>query len=503
MAVTASAELINTEVGGLIRIRGRYWENTYDTILTTPGAVRIPSFFMEGRPIGPFGANSRYDWDSKGNDRDYIEQSTRLNVRATFSNDVTAFIELKGYEIWGKNDFRSDYRTGADFSTDTVGDIDIFQGYIATKDTFGIPLQTKIGRQEFQIGKGWLVSSRQGIVDRSFDGIRFTYDVEPFLLDAFWSKLDENFATEEDGDVDLYTVSGTYSGIEGVDLSAYWFEIRDARSLNDTNFTWFPEMIENWVGVDDYDATTLHTFGLRANGKHGAWDFDAEAAYQTGDASTYGILFKPYLYGDDGAEFDSWAGDAEVGYTFDMSWSPRVYLGGAYFSGEDNRDLSFAEWLSPFDRPDASISFVRPLSAMSYSYILDQHKGMTNFHQFRAGVATKPAENIEATLEAGYYRVNEPFDLPRYTSFGGYRIPWTSSFPFLTQESDPELGVVTQLRVKYDYSEDLAVTFFWEHLFAGDGLDEGSFVYRNGLEFNGGTDTQDANYYAFDMALKF
>jgi len=74
----AVAELQNVEVGGSIRIRGNY-----------------------------------FDMDSLGK-MSYIQQRTRLNVKADFTQDVSAFIELDSYDAWGE-DFRSWYLCGNDF----------------------------------------------------------------------------------------------------------------------------------------------------------------------------------------------------------------------------------------------------------------------------------------------------------------------------------------------------------------------------------------------------
>src|SRR5690606_19427375 len=128
--------------------------------------------------------------------------------------------------------------------------------------------------------------------------------------------------------------------------------------------------------------------------------------------------------GDDGAEFDTWATDLEVGYTFDnMPWSPRVYVGGAYFEGQDNRDLSFFEWVSPFNRPDASVSFNRLFPGKPYSAILEIGQDMSNFWQVRLGATARPADALTLGLQAAYFAVDESFDEPLSFSLGGWKVP--------------------------------------------------------------------------------
>src|SRR5690606_28795569 len=122
-------------------------------------------------------------------------------------------------------------------------------------------------------------------------------------------------------------------------------------------------------------------------GTLGAFDFEAEAAYQFGDAGQVGFLFRPFTYGDDDAEFDGlWGANLELGYTFNMAYSPRVFIGGAYLDGEDNRDLTFWEWLNPFDWHDASVSFNRLFSNWEYSEFLE-NSDLSNVWVARAGVS--------------------------------------------------------------------------------------------------------------------
>ena len=74
---------------------------------------------------------------------------------------------------------------------------------------------------------------------------------------------------------------------------------------------------------------------------------------------------------------------------------------------------------------------------------------------------------------------------------------------FWTRQADDSIGVTTHVWAQYDYTEDLYFRAGWEHLFTGGGLEDGSFLHRNGLQFSGGTDDDDADYFYFDTGLKF
>jgi len=526
-AVPALAELQNVLVGGQIRIRGNWYSAE-----TTAGAPfgRNPIFqwpwTWSSRPNvngllglrwaaqpGRFAVGSPYAWDDRGNNNAFVEQRTRLNVRADFTDQVSAFVELDSYDVWGE-DFRSNYITGVDARAWTGDDVEVYQAYIEAKEMFGYPLHMRIGRQELKFGSGWLIDTNDTAsyyFGRSFDGLRLGYATDLFSVDAVWAKLAENSPIEEDSDVDLYGVYGSYLGIEDITLDAYWFLVRDGLARKDTNTAFLASWIEDLFGVDDYDPTYLHTIGLRGAGTIGAFDFEAEAAYQWGDAGSVGALFagagRLSPYGDDEAEFSGWAGNLELGYTFDMAWTPRVFLGGAYFDGEDNRDLNFWQWLGavacPYWSVDSSVSFNRLFSNWEYSPILD-NGNLSNMWLARGGITVNPTESLKWTVSATYFQTLEAYEShwPVFSLFGT-RVVLFPNMSFWSKENSDDLGWEVATSLKYAYSEDLSFEVGYTHLFTGDGLAEGNFNQLNGLGFNGGIGDDDADYAYFETKVSF
>ena len=482
---------------------------------TSPGnrQVRWPGFFLPTRAIGDSTGGqsvvSPYSWSDTSNDVAVVQQYTRLNVRGDFTNDVSAFVELDSYARWGR-DFRSNYITGFDFrNTPSFNDVDLYQGYIEARNMFGYPVRMRIGRQELSFGSQWLVGPGGGgtyLSKRSFDGIRLTYDTDQATVDIWWSKLAENSPLEQDGDIDFYGVYGTYKGIENVTLDAYWMLIRDGRRLNDTNFAWFPEFVEDAFNIDNYDVTNLNTIGLRGAGTYGALDFNLEAAYQFGNADQIGFNFKPFNYGDNHASFDgTWGANAEAGYTFDVVYKPRVYVGATYFGGEDNRSISFWDWVNPFDRPQASVSFNRLFSANQTSVFLDARASanLSNVFILRGGVKANPTEATEVTLNLSYFESVGDFSAPRHFNVGKFRVPIAPALSFWDEKNSSDLGLEIDLTGVYRYSDDLSFKAGYSHLFVGDGLAEGNYNAFNGLGFNGGRDSHDADYVFFETAITF
>jgi hypothetical protein len=380
---------------------------------------------------------------------------------------------------------------------------------------WGLPLGMRIGRQEIQLGSEWLVGNNDTAAfyaGLSFDAIRAWYTLDALRIDAIYSKLADNsgVTNEEDGDIDMYALYGTYSGIDDISIEAYWIYIRDARQVEETigvGFIQPLEWVEGFFGVDDYDTTQFHTVGLRGAGTvMGAIDFEAEVAYQFGDAATTGALFSPGLYGDDDASYDAFGVNLEVGYTIDMNWQPRVYLGVAYMEGEDNRDESFLDWVAaiafPWNEPDASVSFNRIFSDWEYSEFIE-NTDLSNVLILRGGVSANITESLEAKLALSYFQADESFDAPVtfIVPILGTRF---TPLPFWTTSNDDDLGWELGLYLTYSYSEDLTFEVGYAHFFTGDGLDaEGSFVNFNGLGFLGGVENDDPNYFYVETRLSF
>lgn len=503
VAATAAAELQHVTIGGEIRIRARYRDQFTDG--PSPRFV-APASLFPGRALGSgAGILSRFDFGNDNRSQDFLEQRTTLNVTADFTDRIRAFMEMEYYRRWGR-DFRSNYITGADFQRSSAGDVQLIQSYIEANDFLIDDLRLRIGRQQLTLGRGFLISNKSSSLrSTEFDMIRFTYAPErPYEFDAYWGLLAENSAIEQDEDVTIAGLYGTYHFTDWISGSAYWNLIRDARSINDTNFIAPVEWLEDALGVDNYDPSYLHTIGMRLWGEYGKFDYDFDLGYQFGDADVIGSGFKPFgVYGDDGAEYDNIGLDAELGYNFEMKHLKRAYLGFALYEGEDNRSISFAEWLNPFDRPEASVSWNRHFPAWKYSNFFDNVFSFSNFMQVRAGVEYEITDAVSGELGLEYYWADETFDFPWSVDIGGYRVPIAPGLSFLTDEGSDDLGLVTAVGFRYDYSADLSVRLRWEHLFAGDGIDDIVYSDSNGLLATAGPGKDDKDYVELRFVLGF
>jgi hypothetical protein len=418
-ATTASAELQNTEIGGYTQVIGYYYG--YDS---------LPSVA-------------------------YADQWTRLHVKADFTNDVSAFIEFDSYTPWGDS-FRSNYLTGIDARG--AADVGLYQGYVEVRNLWGAPLTLKAGRQELRFGSEWLIGNNSDctpVYGLSFDALRLTYAADTFTFDLVAAKLAERFVDFGKGDTDLHVAYASCTAVEDQTFDAYWMYLRDDGALNG-----FP--------------TNLHTVGLRAAGKAGAFDYRAEGAYQFGGIDDLPSACPyPYTSGEADTKYDAFGADVKAGYTFDAAWSPRPFLWAAYLGGGDP-DRSI--WSN-----DRTLPFNRLFSDVEYTKIM-AFTDMSNMRYYAVGVEVAPAESVTLKLTVGKIETDVPG-------------PDTGCL-WWKRHASRNLGWEMDLFANYQYSEDLAFFAMYGHLFGDRGL-EGSHVIGNGLyPWNGNRDDQYDVFYA-------
>ncbi len=433
VSITAQAELQNVLVNGSIRIRG----NVYD--------------FDDGLRAG----GQRWD------DRAWVEQRTRLGVRADFTQNVSSFIELDSYDTWG-TDFRSDYVTGVDRRAGSFDDVEVYQGYIEATDMWDTPVYLRAGRQEVALGSQWLM----GVNDTSaffrglsFDGIVAGYATDMVDVKALWLKLNENYGDFGDDDIDLYGVYGSYLGLEDIVLDAYWLFLQD-------------DAARSTAEVD------IHTVGLRGAGALGAFDFEAEVAYQFGEYD-----FPAHWWWDPEFDVDVFGVNLQAGYTFDFTWQPRVFAGFAWFEGAQVEDDSW-----PFDDKEDKASFNRLFSNWEYSEFID-NTDLSNAFIYQAGLSARPTESLRLDLVASYYRSDEARD--------GQSCCWQDV------DIDKDLGYELGLYANYDYSDDLAFRAGYAHFWAEDGLEDISFSSSNGLQPLASDGNADFDYFFLETLVSF
>jgi len=434
----SAAELRDVKAGGSLRIRGNWFSEE----------------------------NLSFDKDAS-NDALWVEQRTTVNVTASFTEDVSAFIELDHYGNWG-NEFRGldgdGILSGGDGTSasylqyggrgftnvDRDGSVSLHQAYIEIDGLWNLPTVLRIGRQEVIVGSEFLVgnndtgSNFRGLF---FDGITTNTPIGEFRLRSWNSQLVQNLnpaRLESSGDIWFGGLMGSYEGFEGMTIDAYFMRYKASR--NDV-----------YEGLGIPDSVTIYTAGARFAGSRSQFDWDVEGAYQWGDS---GLDDVPNVSSED---INAIGATAKLGYTFDVKMQPRIFLNGAYFSGDEEEP-----------------AFNRMFSDHEYSEFIDS-TDLSNVWTVGGGASAQLTDSIGVTGAANYFQAVEDFDA-----------------------DDDEIGVEVALYATYQYTDDLAFNAGYAHFFAGDGVEDGQRVASNGLGTIGGAgEADDLDYVFIETRIKF
>ena len=418
MIGTASyADLQNVEVGGEIRIRGNSYFN--------------PDFA-----------------DTDGNAAQFTEQRTAISLDADFSDEVSAHIVLDSYGFWGEE--TRDGLNGAG-AGEGAGDVSLYEAYIHLGSAWDSGWDIKIGRQEVVLGTEFLFGNKSTAAfynQLAHDGITGTYTGDNYSVQLISMKVIEGDGRTNvlvDNDADLYGIYGSYTGNENMVIDGYLFYIDVGLPGNE----------------DNYD---LFTLGGRVGGTYGAWDYEVEIAYQTGDTGFDNGA------GDD-IDNEGLGGHFEVGYTFDTNLAPRVYGGIAYFEGGDD--------------DGESTGFNRLYSDWEYSEFLG-NADLTNVIIYRAGVSVEATEKIGLLLALAMFQLEEEEAALSNNFFAP--IPFAPG----SGNDEDDLGIEVGLYATYQYSEDVAMEFGYAHLFNGDYIED---LYND--------NDDDPDYFYAEISLSF
>ncbi|MBT3279005.1 MAG: alginate export family protein [Phycisphaerales bacterium] len=258
------------------------------------------------------------------------------------------------------------------------------QLYLKWSNALGLPLTITAGRQDIELGRGWLI--REGTPldgGRSFffDAVRGTYVAKSIQtkFDLVYLKQYSDSAkiikpfndrnvhlTEQDETGVILYASNT--SLKNTTLEGYFIYKHDEkiRGFSDSKLK---------KGND----SDLYTFGLRAAGKPSPhWEYDVEIAGQFGKKNDTRVC--------------ALATNNRVSYCFCDDWATKVFFDYEYRSGDDHVDGQFDMLWGRYTQ-----------FSNLYSYTVASLEGRTgangsNFHRFGPGVAFKPTKDLYVSL---------------------------------------------------------------------------------------------------------
>ena len=269
LTTTAKADVENVRVGGDVGIR---YINREDLDLTDKTRT----------------TNTDDSW---------FDSTVRLQIDAELSDDVASCIRLINERDWDAA------------NSGVTEDVELDLGYMTLDNMFGYPVKATLGRQEILFGEGFLVGDGYGSVTtgdlaagdsvrKAFDALRLSYSAEPYTVDVFTAKIDEDFgAGAGTGDVDLNGININYDYLDIATFDLGYFVKSDSalnrrvKALSLRGEGSIPAVLGLTVKgeyVDeDGDSDRLNARGSK--------DLDASAWYLGAEYAFQDMMYEPYI----------------------------------------------------------------------------------------------------------------------------------------------------------------------------------------------------------------
>ena len=312
-----------------------------------------------------------------------------------------------------------------------VDEFDVQQGFV----DFTIPFDTRsvlrlrAGRQEMTYGSGRLVSVREGAnIRRSFDGARLTFTAGESTLDAFAVRTVNLKVGALNDDPNWLE---NFCGIYGV---------LPFRALPDGHADLYYLGLERDDAVFQQGVANEHrnTFGTRLWGRPGAWDYNYEAAIQTGSFGNADIL--------------AWTVATDTGYTFRaLPFRPRIGLKADIASGDGNPN---DDRLTTFNPLFPKQPYFSEASLIAPANLIDLHPSL----------AFELTENLGFAVDVNWFWKQRTED--------AIYAPPGRPLPGTAQSSARYIGSQVNAELEWRLHRNLSMTFYYSHFFAGPAVTE-------------------------------
>jgi len=416
-AGTAFAEMADVKVGGEIRVRDE-WQNNY----------------------------SDFNKDT-GDQHNMIVQRTRVNVDAKVDEKVRAYVSLENNRNWGSS--------GPAFSNTAGDSVGLYQGYVQLDKLFDQPLSFKAGRQKMALGSQRLIGANDWQAGQSFDGWNLGYSADAFNVNLFALTIADTNSSGTTRDSYLNGLYVTVKSIPMNTLDVYAIQKEGQNTvLTGTSAT----------ASTTVDGASFITYGARIDGNAMNIDWNAEAAFQSGDSAKIGTTT---------VSKSANAFWLRAGYTVPQAAGLRIGAEYDQLSGNkstDTDDKSFDQ-LYPTKHAISQQYSVYGITDIVEKYIAAA--GHPGLQAFSINASAKPVEGLKLLAEYWNYSTAEDYatasgtskkvgsevnvqawyDLSKSTSLHAYYAQFTPESDFsngvATGKTDAATDAVLQLQVAF------------------------------------------------------
>lgn len=260
-----------------------------------------------------------------GTNMTHTTMQTRLNVKATVDENVSAFIQIQDVRTWG-GEVNSGLppsltRTG----TSTSGNVDFHQAYFIVKDALGTGLNLKVGRQEMVFDEARLIGNIGWIQQaQSFDAVRVDTRRDNVSFTGFYS---QTWASDTHPTLQSTTVA-TSAKPAGPESSFVGGRATYHMSGKDRITGYIYSAFDPIIGTGTTPLLQeLHTAGLYAAKTFGGVRLRFDGAFQFGEVT-------------DTQEVDAYMITFSAGKNLDIAHGARIEFWADVLSGDDGTDAT-------------------------------------------------------------------------------------------------------------------------------------------------------------------
>lgn len=406
--------------------------------ITLGGQIRMRGYNLQN--VWSFDDDRDYDnWD-------VFRHKTTIWAKIDATEKVSGFVALSN-QNWGEGPSTVD---AGNWEIDNMSNkVFVDNAYINVKDMLDMPVDLRIGRQNVMYGTGFVLfdgNSQFGSTSIFLDGLKASWRItDNVTVDGLYFKDWEGSRDNTSGTEDDITMGGLYLTNKACPLTGAKQEFY---ALNRT---------------DDSMNKDIWMYGIRMSDKLDCgFDYSLEGAIQRGEA------YEDSITGEN-VDQDAYGVKLGGGYTFkDVKMQPRVSLGYAFLSGDENQDANdddnerwdvFYGGHAPQFGDIIAFKYLNVGGGNSIGQSYDPTYNQlsstggeavySNLQNITLGASANLVKNLSANVSWSMLEADE--------TASGY---------------DDEIGDVYQLTLKYKYTPKLSFRLYSALFEAGDAFDD-------------------------------
>ena len=445
--------------------------------IPTVAAEHNPLSFLDGKLVFDLQERVRvearennFDFDNDNHaltDDSWLLQRFRIGLKAQPVSWLTLYAQGQDSREW--QSARPDYPGVLGAEGDDS--FDLHQGYVEIGNLKQFPLTLKVGRQVLAYGDERLIgASDWNNLARTFDAVKFHFEQPLWWVDAFASSVvvprrgwfNQSDFVNGNETQRQQVFSGVYLSTAAIPVQTTDFYVLQLHenapgSAADTNFFTTGMRIKSKPGVFaaavPADGKAVTPLLPKAVG----WDYDAEAAFQSGKLR--------------GLDLTAYAVHAGFGYTLDVPWKLRIGAEYNYASGDNN----------PTDGNSQTFQNLFPTNHKFYGTM--DLESWQNMHNPAISLKFIPTKNVTVQLDGHVFWLASNED-------AWYRANGTTRVRPINPNADSYIGSELDFNVTWKPLKQLAFQAGYSHFWAGDYLkatgrsDDADFGYvQSTVEF--------------------